>query len=501
MLALVLAMSYGPAALFGQTVDVNIMTLNVWSADAQTTKLAEIIQAGNADVVGLQEMNNGSGQALANLLGWHYHQQSGGDIQVISRHAIVGQSNDNLGVQIEVTPGHNVWLFNSHLVPYPYQPYDLRDNPTLTEAQLIASAESTRGSQFDNYLNSISNSTTVEDHVFFTGDFNEPSHLDWTEAAAAATDRTFDKKVAWPGSEKLAAAGFTDSFRAVRPNEVTDPGYTWTPGYPPPTQNSNEVHDRIDFVYARGPNLTTTSSNTVGLTLSDPSTDIAVVGYNTDHRAVVSGFTIGGLQQSVLTFSRLTHNPGNDSALNAGGYGDRLAATPNVTAEYAASGTSHWDTYDGDRDNNGDNNWNVGVAQLQFGSGSAEYDLMLTPDAGFGVVVDSFDLVDYVGFAGGHTVNWELWDGAADTGSLLNFGTEEIAADGINSVLTGIDQATFGMLTLRLEHISGDGTDLAIDNVVFRQFSAVPEPGAVLPLLGGFLLAVVRRKRGRKPDF
>ena len=68
---------------------VTVMAFNVWSADAQTAKLAEIIQAGDADIVGLQEMNNSSGIALANQLGWYYLQQSGGGIQIVSRFPIV----------------------------------------------------------------------------------------------------------------------------------------------------------------------------------------------------------------------------------------------------------------------------------------------------------------------------------------------------------------------------------------------------------------------------
>ncbi len=133
------------------------MSFNVWGVDNQTSKLAEIIWAGGADIVGLQEMDDISGWALATALGFHCHQQSGNDVQVLSRYAIVGQSADNRGANIEITPGHNIWLFNSHVTPYPYQPYDLRDNPNLSEAQLIASAESTRGAQVNADLNSINN--------------------------------------------------------------------------------------------------------------------------------------------------------------------------------------------------------------------------------------------------------------------------------------------------------------------------------------------------------
>ena len=42
--------------------------------------------------------------------------------------------------------------------------------------------------------------------VFLTGDFNEPSHLDWTQAAANA-GLHFGKKVDWPTSHAVVNAG------------------------------------------------------------------------------------------------------------------------------------------------------------------------------------------------------------------------------------------------------------------------------------------------------
>ena len=475
-------------------MNFNVMTFNVWTADGQTNKLAEIIQAGNADIIGLQEMGNGSGQALAAQLGYHYYQQSGSDIQTLSRFPIIGSTADNRGVLVEVTPGHNAWLFNSHFVPYPYQPYDLRDNPALTEAQLIASAEATRGQQFDNYLASIANATNGEDvPVFFVGDFNEPSHLDWTQAAADATGRTFDKEVRWPGSEKVINAGFSDSFRVARPDEVNDRGYTWTPGYPPPNLNNNEVHDRIDIIYSRGSQLTTLFSQTIGYDAANPNTDIAVAGYNSDHRAVVSGFNMADLTDSTLTFSRLAHNQGNHFALNDGDYGDRLITSGNVVAEFRSSFGSTWDTYDGDFDGT-NNNWNVGVAQLESDFGNRTFDFILTIDDGFAAMIESFDLVDYADFAAGHTVEWELWRGDVLTGQLLDSGTEIVAADGIESVLTDQVDPVTGQLTLRLTHISGDGTDLAIDNIRFVQVS-IPEPTSVSLVMALGLLALSCNRR------
>jgi endonuclease/exonuclease/phosphatase family metal-dependent hydrolase len=277
--------------------DLSVMTFNVWSGEnsaAGRDKLAEILQAADADIVGLQEMGNSAGEEIAAALGYHYHQQSGGDIQVLSRYPIVGTSPGNLGVRIEVDEYQHVWLFNAHLAAYPYQPYDLRDgNLPLNEAAVIAAADAARGGQVTNYLIDMVSALGSGETIFFTGDFNEPSHLDWTQAAADATPRASDLKVAYPTSTRITDAGFTDSLRSVRPDEVNDTAYTWTPGAPPPNLSPFEVHDRIDIVYHRGAKWTPFNAFTIGLDNLNPNTDLAIPGYNADHRAVVVEYLFG----------------------------------------------------------------------------------------------------------------------------------------------------------------------------------------------------------------
>ncbi len=67
---------------------------------------------------------------------------------------------------------------------------------------------------------------------FVMGDFNVPSHLDWTPAVVAGG--RVKLAVDWPVTRIMADAGFTDSFRAVHPDPVAVPGLTWTAGTPPP---------------------------------------------------------------------------------------------------------------------------------------------------------------------------------------------------------------------------------------------------------------------------
>ena len=125
-----------------------------------------------------------------------------------------------------------------------------------------------------------------------TGDFNEPSHLDWTQEAADATERTYDLKVEYPASKKMSSIGLVDAFRKVWPNEVLRPGYTWTSGAPPPNVGASEVHDRIDFVYYWGTGVQASDAVTVGFDKTNTNTDIAITGYPSDHRAVLATFVL-----------------------------------------------------------------------------------------------------------------------------------------------------------------------------------------------------------------
>lgn len=270
---------------------LRVLSWNIWTADRNFAKITETIEATEADVVGFQELS-GVGSAVSALESatgkdWHSHGM------IVSRYPIVATSGG--GAQIEIRPGQTVWVFNIHFPAYPYQPYDLRDgNLPFDEAAVIAASESARGRQATNLVNAITNSGAMNAgiSVFVTGDFNEPSHLDWTQAAAEASERPYDFKVEYPASKKMADLGFSDAFRTIWPDEVARTGYTWTPGEPPPNVSRNEVHDRIDFVYFWGPEVTVLEALNVGIDEANPNTDLAIPGYPSDHRAVLGIFAI-----------------------------------------------------------------------------------------------------------------------------------------------------------------------------------------------------------------
>jgi endonuclease/exonuclease/phosphatase family metal-dependent hydrolase len=244
-------------------------------------QVAAAIRASGADVVGLNEATMNT-CPLAQKLGWHCSART----QIISRHPIVDPPGANgLYVFVEPLPGRVVAVSDVHLPADPYGPYEIRDGATL--AQVLQLENDLRVPAIQNEVRELPKLAARGIPVFLTGDFNTPSHLDWTQAVAdVRADVPFP--VQWPVSKTLAGAGFEDSFRVVHPNPVAKPGFTWTPGSP--EGERVEVHDRIDWVLSTGP-VHATASSVVGEG-GNPNTDIAVDPWPSDHRGIVSTFDV-----------------------------------------------------------------------------------------------------------------------------------------------------------------------------------------------------------------
>jgi endonuclease/exonuclease/phosphatase family metal-dependent hydrolase len=242
-------------------------------------QVANAIRAAGADVVGLNEATMNT-CPLAQKLGWHCSART----QVISRYPIADPPGANgLYVFVEPLPGRVVAVSDVHLPADPYGPYELRDGATLSD--VLQLENDLRVPSLQDELRGLPPLAAGGIPVFLTGDFNSPSHLDWTKAVAdARADVPFP--VQWPVSKAVANAGFKDSFRVVHPNPLTKPGHTWTPGSP--EGERVEVHDRIDWVLSTGP-ATAIASRVVGEG-GNPNSDLQIDPWPSDHRGIVSTF-------------------------------------------------------------------------------------------------------------------------------------------------------------------------------------------------------------------
>jgi endonuclease/exonuclease/phosphatase family metal-dependent hydrolase len=279
------------------------MTLNIWvggeASGQPLSQIAKVVEAAHADLVGLQEthgaekngVSNDAAQAIASQLGWQYFDQGDGDIGVVSRYKIVDHTPKKSGAAIELPSGRRVWLFNVHFVYTPYQPYQLlkipyNDAPFITTAaQAIDEARKVRGKPVAAMLDEVAAVRGEGAVIFVTGDFNEPSALDWTDAVAAAG--RCPVAVRWPSTAAILDAGFVDAYRVAHPDPLKSPGHTWTPTTG--ENDANDRHDRIDFVLVNGhPHIE--KAEVIGENADHA--DIAVTPYPSDHRGVVATFSL-----------------------------------------------------------------------------------------------------------------------------------------------------------------------------------------------------------------
>lgn len=296
-----IGLSFG-TPLHAQTKEpITVMSYNIYRGGTMSrqplSQTAKVIQEAKADIVGVQETLSPKGdnaEKLATLLGWNFY-VSRRHKCIMTHHEIVDRLDG--GIRVKMPSGQHAYIFTLHLASNPYQPYQLlsirpkwhkhRDTPFIkTETEAIAAAKKTRGSEIATLLLQINSLPDKEAPVFIVGDFNEPSHLDWTNKAAKSGRHPI--KVAYPTSLEMTRAGFKDAWRTIYPDEMRNPGFTWSPMYK--TDDPTTHHDRIDFVYFKGKGVEVIDTKIVGE--SKENADIVVVPYPSDHRAVVASFTL-----------------------------------------------------------------------------------------------------------------------------------------------------------------------------------------------------------------
>lgn len=267
---------------------LRVMSFNIeWGgALISFDNVVKAIQLADADVVGIQEAE-GNLQRLANELGWHYDLQN----YVISKHPLIDPPGaDGRYVYVEVEPGKIIAIANVHLPSDPYGPDAVRDGATLED--VLQLEQIVRMPAIEPYLSAVSQLAEQGIPLFMTGDFNTPAHTDWTDAMVGS--RKFMRyPVAWPVSQVLTDAGLTDSWRAVHPDPLQNPGLTWWAGRPPLAAyapGESDAQDRIDFIWFAG-SADARSSEILG-EVNGPEVAIALTPWPSDHRALVSEFLV-----------------------------------------------------------------------------------------------------------------------------------------------------------------------------------------------------------------
>ena len=259
-----------------------------------------VIRDLDADVVGVLESYERLPE-IARRTGYPYYNTS---LQLLSKYPILEPSGgEGLYALLEVEPGYVVPFFNVHLDYVAWGPRALANGASV--ASVVKSENEVRTSAMERPIEAMRSLLEDGYPIFLTGDFNQPSSLDYTEEAVG-TREEITAPVPWPVSEELFDLGFRDSYREAHPDPVKEPGTTHRSG------------ERIDYVYAAGPS-TTLDSRLVGERGGD-DVEIEAEPWTSDHRAVLSSFEVTPVAMPTLVAV--------DAALRD--VGDEIAVTHNV---------------------------------------------------------------------------------------------------------------------------------------------------------------------------
>ncbi len=231
-------------------------------------KALAVIRSVEPDIVLLQESYDIDGDRpklgewLAGELGWNQYQGESAHLCIMTP------------LDLETTFFHHAWhgvgarikdehdrefLAWSIWIDYrAFIGYELRDNPEMDDETLLA-AETDRSSRLNQataLIEHLKEAGQLESDLplLVGGDWNCPSHLDWTRDTARVYRNRRDMPL--PVSLAMRDAGFTDTFRLLHPNPVQHPGITWSPmfrGPAPGDEGTPQSFERIDRLYLKNP--------------------------------------------------------------------------------------------------------------------------------------------------------------------------------------------------------------------------------------------------------
>ena len=272
----------------GGPVRFTLMEFNIEYGGSQVdfASVPKAIRAAGADVVGIEE-GYATIPKIAHDLGWKYWDER---TQIVSRFPILRPADGSPFTYVEVAPGRVVAIANEHLPSWDDGTFHMRNG--WTAARLIAVENGLRVPAIEPAVDAVAPLAAAGMPSFVMGDFNTPSHLDYTPAAVR--NRPGLIPVDWPVGEVVEAAGFRDSYRQLYPDPVTHPGLTWpanrpfVAGYNP--YRHGAPRNRIDFIYDGGP-----AQPLAAKIVGEPGVagvDIVVSPWPTDHRALVTTFQV-----------------------------------------------------------------------------------------------------------------------------------------------------------------------------------------------------------------
>ena len=301
--------------------------------------VAKAIRAASADVVAVQEACATMPEIAADL-GWPYWDAR---TQVVSKFPLITPQPVRRGsILVEVEPGQVFGVINIHPPSRGYGPSAAARG--RKPRALVRRERRIRMPDLQMALQAAGELQAQKIAVVVLGDFNTPSHRDWT-SECVGTRPHIKSAVAWPLSVALEKDGFADVYRTIYPDPVRDPGITWpakrpfVKGYNPGL--NNQAADRIDLMFT-SPHITAKSITIVGEQESE-FTQIAVEPWPTDHRALVAELEVDLVPAPVVvSVDRRICDTGETVGVrtNADTQDQRISVVPMGSQDLATTGLS-----------------------------------------------------------------------------------------------------------------------------------------------------------------
>ncbi len=275
-----------------------VLQWNIWQEGTQVKggyeAIIDELERLRPDFVTFSEVRNYRGTnfiarvvASMKARGLDYYGFYSDDTGLLSRYPITDSvavfpvKNDHGSVHklVSSVHGREVAVYTAHLDYLDDAYYNVRGYdgstwreiplPKTVEEVLERNAKSQRDEGIAAFIAEARKDLAAGRCVILGGDFNEPSHLDWTEATRYLYDHR-GMVIPWPQTVALEKAGYTDCFRAIYPNPVTHPGITFPTDNPlVPVErltwapNADE-RDRIDYLFCQGRGLQVTDCRLFG---------------------------------------------------------------------------------------------------------------------------------------------------------------------------------------------------------------------------------------------
>ena len=248
---------------------INLVNWNIWHGGRHNggqdgvRDVIRILSEQDPDIICLQE-TYGSGPMLADSLNMIFYSISS-NLSILSRYPILRMYNHGWdsfrfgGASIQIGKEQAIIVFDIWLHYLPDTDQMLREHMPLGD--FMAAEMRTRGREMllvHKAIRQLGLDPSVPRII--AGDFNSGSHLDWTARTAR---RHGNQVVPWPASRTMAREGYQDVWRTLHPDEVAEPGYTWSPRF------RDQLQYRIDYIYTDQQNWNYLDSSIQGYELGE----------------------------------------------------------------------------------------------------------------------------------------------------------------------------------------------------------------------------------------